>query len=219
MLATKDLFFQYANSSFQLQIQDLALQSGQSLAIIGASGCGKSTLLSLLSGLELSYSGSVMIDNQPLHALSTTENRVLRLNQMGYVFQEFSMVEYLSIYDNIIHPYRINIALQFSTTVQQRARQLAQEYTISHCLSSFGHAISKGEAQRAAICRALIHQPKLVFADEPSSHLDPLNAKKVFSQLTRYCRQQDAILVVATHDYTYLEQFDHVVQLRGGSHD
>jgi putative ABC transport system ATP-binding protein len=130
------------------------------------------------------------------------------------VFQDFELLDYLNVYDNILHPYRITDALNLESSVKQRARLMAQEMGIGDKLERGSTDLSQGEKQRAAICRALLPQPKLILADEATGNLDPENKTRILDLLFRSVKEHDTTLLAVTHDYELLERFDRVFDFK-----
>ena len=211
MISIRDLEFHYPRGEFRLLIPQLDLKDGESVAVIGPSGTGKTTLLNLIGGIVIASSGRVAHGNTDLGSLSDAERRTFRIRNIGLVFQEFELLEYLTVRDNILLPYRIHPALRSSEAVERRAEELAEEVGISHDLSRTVDQLSQGERQRVAICRALLPGPSLILADEPTGNLDPRNKGRVLDILFAYVKREGATLITVTHDHDLLERFERVV--------
>ncbi|MDO6761296.1 ABC transporter ATP-binding protein [Tamlana sp. 2_MG-2023] len=214
MIHCKDISFKYPKSDFIFQLADLNFESSQQTAVIGPSGCGKTTFIHLLSGILLPESGSISIDNVIINQYKNNERRDFRIATIGLIFQEFELLEYLSVLDNILLPYRINSILQLDETVKQRAKDLADRVGLSNKLNRYPKQLSQGERQRVAVCRALITQPKVLLCDEPTANLDPENRDNIINILTQYCKVQKTTLIVVTHDHDILNKFEQVVNLK-----
>ena len=214
MIAIRELEFRYGTGGFRLEIPQLDVAAGESVAFIGPSGSGKTTLLNLMAGIVSPSRGSIDLGGVNIAALSDRHRRELRITKIGLVFQEFELLEYLSVLDNIVLPYRINAALVFDAAVWQRARQLAAEVGIADELKRYPRHLSQGERQRVAVCRAVLPQPSLLLADEPTGNLDPANKGKVLDILFDYARRTQTTLVTVTHDHDLLERFDRVVDFK-----
>jgi ABC-type lipoprotein export system ATPase subunit len=130
------------------------------------------------------------------------------------VFQDFELLDYLNIMDNILHPYRITSALRLDKGVRQRAATLAEEMGIGDKLKRRPDNLSHGEKQRAAICRALLPQPTLILADEATGNLDPENKTRILDLLFRSVEKHDATLLAVTHDHELLKQFDRTIDFQ-----
>ena len=143
--------------------------------------------------------------------LSDRARRDFRIANLGLVFQEFELLEYLNVLDNVLLPYRINASLRLDRGVRERAAELARQVGIADKLRRYPQQLSQGERQRVAVCRALLPQPELLLADEPTGNLDPTNKGRVLDSLFEYVERRQATLVVVTHEHDMLERFDRVV--------
>ncbi len=188
--------------------------SSQASALIGPSGCGKTTFLQLISGLQTLQKGEVHIDGQTINLLSDRDKRLFRISKLGFIFQDFGLLEYLNVLDNILHPYRINHKLELTRAIKDRAKELASQLGLSDKLKRYPKQLSQGEKQRTAIARSLINQPKLLLADEPTGNLDPENKHAILDLLLNYVNEYQASLIVATHDHQLLDRFDQIVDFR-----
>lgn len=211
IVQVSDLQFAFEGTAFKLQIHELAVRAGETVALIGPSGSGKTTLLHLLAGIRLPARGRVRVAEQEVTSLSDTQRRDFRIRQVGLVFQEFQLLEHLSVLDNILIPYRISSSLALTTEVVDRATNLAGSVDIGDKKKRYTGRLSQGERQRVAICRALVTQPNLVLADEPTGNLDPNNKWKVLEMLLDDSQQRGSTLITVTHDHQLLERFDRVI--------
>jgi len=214
VIQVEELEFSYGQSDFQLRISNLLLKQGSKTALVGPSGCGKTTLLHLFAGIILPHRGSIRTEGVEIHRLSDADRRSFRITRMGLVFQEFELLDYLSVLDNIMLPYRINSSLVLKGEVWSRAKGLAEEVGIGDKLNRHPRELSQGERQRVAVCRALLTEPAMVLADEPTGNLDPTNKGKVLTMLLDYAERKGATLVTVTHDYDLLEYFQRVIDFK-----
>jgi len=214
MISISDLHFQYPNGDFSLSIRSLGIEKNQAAAVIGPSGTGKTTLLNLIAGIMTPNQGVIDVNGIDVGKLNDRDRRRFRITTIGFVFQDFELLDYLNVYDNILHPYRITDALKLDASVKQRARLMAQEMGIGDKLQRRATDMSHGEKQRAAICRALLPQPKLILADEATGNLDPENKTRILDLLFRSVKEHDTTLLAVTHDYELLERFDRVVDFK-----
>jgi len=214
MLAIKDLKFQYPTGNFSLSISEFAVKTGEKVAVIGPSGSGKTTLLNLLSGITLAGFGEIRVGDHTINTLSDAQRRDFRIQKIGFVFQEFELVDYLNVRDNILHPYRISSALKLDNSIKKRAADLAEKMGIGDKLKRSVVKLSHGEKQRTAICRALLTNPKLILADEATGNLDPDNKNRILDLLFNAVDEQQATLLAVTHDYELLGKFDRVVDFK-----
>ena len=214
MIKIRELYFEYPKSDFTLSIPELEIKGGSKSAVIGPSGYGKTTFLNLLSGISTPNKGDIEIDSRNIGSLSDSERRSFRISRIGFVFQNFELVEYLTIIDNILLPYRINPSLKLTGEVRSRAEELAEKMGLSDKLKRNVTKLSQGEMQRVAICRALVTEPRLLLADEPTGNLDPKNKELTIEALFDYAEQNESTLVTVTHDHSLLGGFDSVVDLK-----
>lgn len=223
MIQTESLEFTYPDSSFHLTIPEFQVGEGEKVAVVGPSGSGKTTLLNLLAGILTPQSGSVQVGAVAVSSLSDSGRRNFRVQNIGFVFQDFELLDYLTIADNILHPYRITDSLKLTGEVRQRAIHLAEQMGIADHLNKHPGALSQGEKQRAAICRALLPNPDLILADEATGNLDPDNKTRILDLLFESVAAHGSTLVAVTHDHELLPRFDRVVDFqgfrRGGSVD
>ena len=210
----ESLIFRYPSGEFQLEIPQFTVARGEKMAVIGPSGSGKTTLLNLIAGIVTPVRGCVKVENIQVSELGDSERRNFRITTIGFVFQDFELLDYLNIMDNILHPYRINSALQLDKAVRKRAATLAEELGIEDQLKRPSNDLSQGEKQRAAICRSLLPLPKLILSDEATGNLDPANKIKILDLLFRSVENHGATLLAVTHDYELLKRFDRVVDFQ-----
>jgi putative ABC transport system ATP-binding protein len=211
MIELSDLEFRYGQSSFALQVEQLCLRDNEHVALIGPSGCGKTTLLNILAGVVLPDAGTVEVAHESVAQLSDAKRRAFRIRNLGLVFQNFELLDYLSVRDNILLPLRIGSGLSVTQPLRQRAAELATRLGIADKLDRHPPQLSQGERQRVAVCRALLLQPSVILADEPTGNLDPANKFVVLDLLLDCARENGATLLTVTHDQELLERFDRVV--------
>lgn len=214
MINIDSLVFSYGRDGFQLSIPQLTINETEKIAIIGPSGSGKTSLLKLISGILRPQKGLISIDNVVINQFSEAERRDYRISNIGFIFQDFELLEYLDTQDNILHPYRITRALKLDEEVRGRANNLAKEMGIQSKMKSLTNTLSQGEKQRTAICRAMLPQPKLILADEATGNLDPNNKTRILDALFSSTDKQKATLIAVTHDHELLERFDRVIDFK-----
>jgi putative ABC transport system ATP-binding protein len=214
MIAIDDLEFHFPHSDFRMAVPSLNVARGERVAIVGPSGSGKTTLLHLIAGILSPNRGSIRVQDQPLSSRSDAARRAFRITRIGMVFQSFELVSYLSVFDNILLPYRLNPALRLTPDVSRRTEQLATETNIAHRLRYFPHLLSQGEKQRVAICRAMLPDPPLLLADEPTGNLDPSAKQNVVDLLFKQLDRTGATLVMVTHDMEIAARFPRVLNCR-----
>jgi putative ABC transport system ATP-binding protein len=214
MIAIQKLEFRYPSGEFRLNIQNFQISGGEKVAVIGPSGSGKTTLLNLIAGIITPLKGTVSVGDAQVNELGDRDRRDFRISSIGFVFQEFELLDYLNVLDNVLHPYRITAALKLNKAVRIRAESLAQDMGIGDKLKRNPEHLSHGEMQRVAICRALLPQPKLILADEATGNLDPDNKTLILDLLFSAVTDHDATLLAVTHDHELLKRFDRVVDFQ-----
>ena len=211
MIDIEALEFHYPQGEFHLSIPHMSVAQGEKVAVIGPSGSGKTTLLNLIAGIKRPQQGTVTVAGQNVSSYSDAKRRDFRITNIGFVFQDFELLDYLDVLDNILHPYRITNALKLTRQVQQRAIDLSNGLEIGDKLKRFSGELSQGEKQRAAICRALLPQPQLILADEATGNLDPRNKGRILDLLFENVESHGASLLAVTHDHELLPRFDRVI--------
>lgn len=190
----------------------LSVEAGEFLVISGSSGSGKTTLLTMLSGLDKPTSGRVFIDRRDITDASEDDLAPLRNRLIGFVFQAFHLIPSMSALENIMFPAE----LQGLPDAESKARQLLERVGLSDRADNLPSRLSGGEKQRIALCRAVINDPKLIFADEPTGNLDSKNGRIVFSQLIEMKNEKGATLIVVTHNTEIAAAADRVLVLKDG---
>ena len=197
-----------------LDAVDLLIEPGQCVALVGRSGAGKSTLLHLLAGIDTPDSGRVVYGDVDITALSEDRRTAFRRQHLGLVFQNYNLVPSLSALDNLRLPLELNGADARSSRV--RASALLDELGLGELATRYPDQLSGGQQQRVAVARALVHQPAVLLADEPTGSLDADNAAAVMRLLTSACRQRGASLVIATHAQEVMVQADRLLRISNG---
>jgi putative ABC transport system ATP-binding protein len=211
MIELSDIRFQYPKSDFKLLIDKLHFSKGSKTAIIGPSGFGKTTALNLLAGILLPNSGEIKVGDTLITNLSEKERRNFRIQNIGFVFQDFRLIPYLNILDNILLPFRINSILRIENETVNLANNLAEDLGIEDKLRKYPAKLSHGERQRVAICRALMNKPPVILADEPTGNLDPENKEKIMRILFDYVQKHESTLITVTHDHDMLKGFSNTI--------
>ncbi len=214
MITIRSLEFGYHTGEFRLTVPEFGVAKSEKIAVIGPSGSGKTTLLNLIAGILTPITGTVNVGDVPVNQLSDAERRDFRITNVGFVFQDFELLDYLNVLDNILHPYRITRALMLDKDVRARALMLAEAMGIGDKLKRFANDLSQGERQRAAICRALLPHPKVILADEATGNLDPSNKTRILDLLFQSVEEHDTTLLAVTHDHELLKRFDRVVDFQ-----
>ena len=192
---------------------DLSLAANEQLALQGASGVGKSTLLNLLAGLDQPDSGQVLFEGVDLTTMDATQRLALRRDAFGFVFQAFHLLPHLNALQNVMVPCLLaGMSLAQS---KDRALALLDKLGLDELLEALPAVLSGGEQQRVALARALVHQPRLVLADEPTGNLDPKTAAQALDLLCDTCRKQGSALIMVTHSADAAQRLDRRFVLTG----
>ncbi len=213
MISVRDLRFAYDSGEFSLSVPDFSVSAGETVGIAGPSGTGKTTFLRLLSGILRPDSGCVSICDKSVASLTAGALRALRLRKLGLVFQDFALLDYLTVKDNILLPSRLGGLSDGE--LPARAKNLAERLEIGKHWGRLTDELSQGERQRVAVARALAHSPQVVLADEPTASLDEKRKLLVVDLLKEYAAQKNAALVVVTHDAEIFARLDRMVNTGG----
>lgn len=211
MVRVKDLTFGYGAGGFLLRVPDFVLNDKERVAIVGPSGSGKTTLLNLIAGILTPNTGRIDVAGTEVSRLSDAQRRMFRAREIGFVFQDFALLDYLSARQNILYPYRITPALTLDPAARERAETLAAACGIGDKLDRHPTALSQGEQQRVAICRALVTQPQLILSDEATGNLDPDSKARILDLLFEQADAAGAAVLAVTHDHELLPRFERVV--------
>lgn len=212
MIEINQLRFSYPRTDFHLHIPELTVAAGSSTAIVGPSGSGKTTLLHLISGILPADSGSITVGQTDVVGLTESDRRRFRLRNIGLVFQDFELIEYLNVIDNVLLPCRIGTAVRLNAVIRDRADELIQTAGLQKHRRKSVTRLSQGERQRVAICRALLCEPSLLLADEPTGNLDPTTTDRIMDLLLNQVRTHNATLIMVTHDHSLLNQMTRTVE-------
>jgi len=213
MIELRNVLFRYAEGAFSLEVPALRVETAARAAAIGPSGSGKTTLLNLVSGIERPARGEVHTGGTRVDALSPAERRAFRITRIGFVFQEFLLLDYLDVRQNILYPYRLHPDLRLDQEARDRAERLAEGLGVRRLLDRRPDELSQGERQRVAIARALVTSPELILADEPTGNLDPVTKNEVLDLLFEQCDALGMTLLMVTHDHALLDRFTQVIDV------
>jgi len=216
LIHTESLSKSYSGISgeiFALRDINLRIRKGEFIGIVGKSGAGKTTLINILAGLDSVSYGEVWVNNEPIHRKSENELAKWRGAHIGLIFQNFHLIPTISLLDNVLFP------LDFSGSLNKNSRQFAfrlfSDVGLLEHIKKLPMGISGGERQRVAIVRALINNPVILFADEPTGRLDSTNAGNIMNIFTKLV-EGGITIVMVTHDYSFLSQFHKVYLLEDG---
>ncbi|WP_407334099.1 ABC transporter ATP-binding protein [Enterovibrio sp. 27052020O] len=217
MLIIKDLCFRWpGQAGWQIDIPHFDVGADEKVFLKGASGCGKSTLLGLIAGINVAQSGSLHIQNTDISQLKGAKRDAFRADHFGYIFQQFNLLPYLSVLDNVTLPCRFSSVRKerVGGDLNQEATRLLNALALPvACLNKPVTALSIGQQQRVAAARALIGRPALLLADEPTSALDADSRNAFISLLMQECEHAGTSLLFVSHDHSLESQFDRAVSL------
>ena len=212
MITISSLGKEFSNET-QIHYEDFTFETGKSYMLLGASGCGKSTLLNMIAGILSPTCGTITIDGMELTSVSQKEKDRFRIQQIGYIFQDFKLITDMTVMDNI------NI-LRLEGVDTSRSEELLKTLGLSNKKNTKVRHLSGGEKQRVAIVRALVKDPSIILADEPTGNLNYAIGVKVVEELIHAAKGQT--LIAVTHDDRLAKYFDHVIdmnQMTGGIRD
>lgn len=188
------------------------VKAGETVAIVGASGSGKSTLLGLLAGLDEVSNGEIMLDGEPLHSMDEEQRARVRGEKVGFIFQSFMLVQSLTALENVMLPAEI-AGLE---NPKKLAEDLLEKVGLQHRAGHYPNQLSGGEQQRAAIARAFITKPKILFADEPTGNLDAANGERVEKLLFELNESVHTTLILVTHDTELANKCERQLEMHAG---
>ncbi|MEC9112638.1 MAG: ABC transporter ATP-binding protein [Verrucomicrobiota bacterium] len=214
ILQIRDLHFQYPASDFKIEISDIKITQGSKIAISGKSGSGKTTLIHLISGILRPQSGEILFYDKSITDMNDKEIRKHRISNIGFIFQEFELLEYLNVMDNLILPYKINKSLVLDAEIKDKAKEIANRIGIGNKLDQHPKQLSGGERQRLAIARALITSPPLIIADEPTGNLDEKTSNIVMDEITDQVSYTNSTLIMISHNNELISSFDEIIDIQ-----
>lgn len=200
------------NVTYALTQVDLEIKQRKFVAITGDSGSGKTTLLKLIGGIEKASEGEIWLDKTNITNLTSKQRVIYRRENIGFIFQDFNLVEFLNVQDNILLP----ISLVNGDINKEKYTYLLETLRISKLVGKYPNTLSGGEKQRVAIARALLMQPRLILADEPTGNLDSRNTEEVFCLLKRLSEEFEQTTIMITHDLKLADRCDRVLTMKDG---
>ncbi len=219
MIEIQNLVKRYSGPAGDITVLDeleLEVSKGDSIAIVGPSGCGKTTLLNILGTLDVPSSGSVAISGKSLESMDADERARFRNHTLGFVFQQHFLLPQCSVLENVLMPRLAGDWEESEVETRDRAKKLIQELGLEHRLDHMPFQLSGGERLRAAVARALINDPALVLADEPTGSLDPSMGDQVADLFAQLNQQHDVTLVTVTHNMALANRMEKVYSLENG---
>lgn len=219
MIDIQNLVKRYSGPAGDITVLDeleLKVEKGDSIAIVGPSGCGKTTLLNILGTLDVASSGTISISGKSLEAMSGDERARFRNHTLGFVFQQHFLLPQCTVLENVVMPRLAGDWEESEKETQERASSLVQELGLGHRLDHMPFQLSGGERLRAAVARALINEPALILADEPTGSLDPSMGDQVAELFAQLNSQHDVTLVTVTHNMTLANRMGKVYSLENG---
>ena len=219
MIEIQNLVKRYSGPAGDITVLDeleLKVLKGDSIAIVGPSGCGKTTLLNILGTLDIPSSGSVSISGKSQEGMDADERARFRNHTLGFVFQQHFLLPQCSVLENVLIPRLAGDWEEGEDETRERAKNLIQELGLEHRLDHMPFQLSGGERLRAAVARALINQPALVLADEPTGSLDPSMGDQVADLFAQLNNQHDVTLVTVTHNMALANRMGRVYSLENG---
>ena len=196
---------------------DFKVEKGDFICIMGASGSGKTTLVNILSTIDEATHGQIFLNQKDLLLLSEKEKANLRKEEIGFIFQNYNLIESLTIKNNILFSLRLNKVDQ--QTQLEKLNELTIMLNIEEIIDNYPSQCSGGQQQRAAIARALINEPKIIFADEPTGNLDSLNARELMEYLVKINEEKHTTIIMVTHDSFVASYSKKVYYMKDGQLD
>ena len=204
-----------ANEFEALHDIDFSVEKGEFICIMGPSGRGKSTFINNISTIDLPTSGLVYIDGIEVRTMSSSEIGKFRYKNLGFIFQDFNLLDTHTLYENIAMP--LSLAKVNNIEIKERVHAIANKMSIEHLLKKYPYECSGGQRQRAAICRALISNPKIIVADEPTGNLDSVNSHELLMILKHLNEDENVTIIMVSHDPMIASYSSRLVYIKDGN--
>lgn len=195
---------------------NLSLQQGEVMALVGASGSGKSTLLTIAAGLQRATGGQVLFEEKNLTNMTQEEIRKIRASQFGFIFQSSHLVPFLTVEDQLMLMLNVSESKMSKREQKEEVMKTLKLVGMDHRKDAYPASLSGGEKQRVAIGRAIIHKPKMLFADEPTASLDSKRSNDVMTLIRKLTKELNITTLLVTHDEEMLSYADHVITMKDG---
>lgn len=205
-------YFEGNSKHFVLNDLKLNISKGEIIILLGKSGSGKSTLLNIMSGIDIPDGGSVLIDGTDITKLSEKERTLVRRNKVGFIFQFFNLIPTLTVKENLLLP----LELTGSNNTEERINSILSEVGLANRANTYPDKLSGGEQQRIAIARALIHNPDIILADEPTGNLDYETGLQIVDLLDRVVKKKGKTMIMVTHSKDVIGLADKIYSLKDG---
>ncbi|WP_055667495.1 ABC transporter ATP-binding protein [Desnuesiella massiliensis] len=191
-----------------------AVRQGEFVGIMGPSGSGKTTLLNILSGIDRGTSGKVEINNKDIYKMSKKELALFRRREIGYIFQDFNLLDSLTLQENIMLPMILDE--KSPEDMEKKAKELMKLFEIYDISNKYPYNISGGQQQRTAVCRALMNSPSIIFGDEPTGNLDSKSSKGIMECFEKMNKELEATILIVTHDVFAASFCNRVIFIKDG---
>lgn len=202
------------NSTKALQNLEVKIERGEFVGVMGPSGSGKTTLLNILSGIDKPTSGTIEISGKNINILSKDDLALFRRQRLGFVFQEFNLLDSLTLKENVMLPMILD--KRSAEEMEERAKEIMTMFEIYQIANKYPYNISGGQQQRAAVARSLVNEPAIVFADEPTGNLDSKSSKTVMNCFEKMNQEKNATILMVTHDAFAASYCKRIVFIKDG---
>lgn len=215
MINIKNVVMKYQDNGTEieaLKIKKLKIEDGKKVAFVGSSGCGKTTLFNLISGMIVPTEGTIEVEDMNITDLTEAERDLYRANHIGYIFQDFNLFPEFTVVQNVTLP--MTFSKRYSKKeINELAKDILKKVGMDEKANQKVKTLSGGEKQRVAIARSIVNKPNVILADEPTGNLDYKNGVKIMQLIMEIAKEENATLLVITHNNSQLDMFDEVVNI------
>lgn len=214
----KKIYNEYSlNPKLALNDLNFKVEHGEFICIMGTSGSGKTTLINILSTIDEATSGTIIVDNMDITLMSETQKAQLRKEKIGFIFQNYNLIESLTIKDNILFSLKLNgVKKEFQ---EKKLKEVINQLDIGDIIHKYPSECSGGQQQRAAIARVLVMSPQIIFADEPTGNLDSLNAQELMKLFMKINKENNITIIMVTHDSLVASYSTKMYYMKDGKFD